>query len=841
MKVSLNLAQEYSNVDLKSIPRDELLRRIGEQLGAVEDVIDWAPKFEGAVIVRVVSCEKHPDADKLSVCRIDDGGKNQDVARTEDGLIQVVCGAPNARADMFAVWLAPGVIVPSSRDKDPFTLEVRDIRGQVSNGMLASASELGISDDHAGIVDVTAEAAGKEPVPGEPLTGYAGLDDFVIDCENKMFTHRPDCFGVLGVARELAGISGLAFKSPDWYLQSPQFEEKNDLPIAVRNDVMDIVPRFMAVAMQGVTVKPSPLWLQALLTRVGIKPVNNVVDVTNYVMHLTGQPLHAFDYDKIKQRSDNPGIFPRLSQKGEKLLLLGGKEIELAGEEIVISTDKQVVALAGVMGGADTEVDENTKNIIIECATFDMYSIRRTSMRFGLFTDAVTRYTKGQSPLQNDRVLLFAMQRMGQLTGAKQASAVIDIHNLAESYDAQTMHGSTMVQASFINERLGGQLTEADICKLLQNVEFATEVTGDAGIQITAPFWRQDIEIPEDIVEEIGRLHGYDKLPVELPERTARPTPKNQLFEYKQLLREKLLRAGANEVLTYSFVHGDLLKKTGTDPERWAYHIRNAISPDLQYYRTSLLPSLLSKIHANIKTQAGSSDNRFAIFEIGKAHVTEAKENGLPVQMERLALVFTADDKTARAHHGGAAYYQAKKYLDWITEDQAICEPLKNTDYPITAPYQPGRSATVSIGGEVLGVIGEFTPEVCRGLKLPEFTAGFELDIAMLLKYLEPKPYAPLSEYPGSQQDLTLEVDGSTSYFEVGQALAMALQTRAAEQGYTWALSPQDIFTPEGSDKKRLTFRIEVHHPHKTLKTEEVTALIDLLAEAATSLKAKRI
>lgn len=232
MKVSLNLAQVYSTADLTSIPRPSLLARIGEQLGAVEEVKDWGSQFDGAVVVRVVSCEKHPDADKLSVCMVDDGSEQH---------TQVVCGAPNVRADMYAVWLKPGVTVPSTRDKEPFVLEAREIRGKLSNGMLASAAELGISEDHNGILEVIASEIGRDPVPGEPLVGLFGLDDFVIDCENKMFTHRPDCFGNLGVARELAGISGLKFSSPEWYLKIPEFKEVHDLELTVSNSVEELV------------------------------------------------------------------------------------------------------------------------------------------------------------------------------------------------------------------------------------------------------------------------------------------------------------------------------------------------------------------------------------------------------------------------------------------------------------------------------------------------------------------------------------------------------------------------------------------------------------------------
>lgn len=835
MKVSLNLAQQFSNVDLKSIPHDDLLKRIGAQLGAVEEVTEWAPKFEGAMIVRVVECVKHQDADKLSVCRIDDGGKTTGVERGQDGLIQVVCGAPNVHADMFAVWLPPGATVPSSRETDPFVLEARPIRGVVSSGMLASASELGISDDHTGIVELSPEDSDKEPVPGEPLTNHFGLDDFVVDCENKMFTHRPDCFGNLGVARELAGISGLKFKSPDWYLNPPVYELKKDLPLEVINSAPKLVPRFMAVAMSNVMVKPSPVWLQTTLARIGIKPINNVVDVSNYVMHLTGQPLHVFDYEKIKERSNvMPGIWPRMSQKGDELTLLGGKEITLTGEEIVIATDKQAVGLAGIMGGSETEVDENTKNIIIECATFDMYSIRRTSMRYGLFTDAVTRFNKGQSPLQNDRVLFYAMKLMSELTGAVQASNVKDIGDYSKSKPA------VKINEEFINTRLGAKLSKNDIARLLRNVEF--EVAEEGGLTVTPPFWRMDIDDPEDIVEEIGRLYGYDKLPVELPPRSAKPTPKNRDLEFKQLLRNKLAARGANEVLTYSFVHGDLLRKTGTDPDKWAHHLRNAISPDLQYYRTSLLPSLLNKVHPNIKAQAGDDNNQFALFEIGLAHIKgHEDEDKLPVQNERLALVIAADDKTAKSKGNSAAFYHARKYLEALVNGQAVYTPLDKDEYPISSVYAKGRSAAVAVSGEILGVIGEFKPSVARALKLPAYSAGFELDLELLMAHLKSATYRPLPEFPGTSADLTLEVLANQTYTSVATMLADGLQAIAKQHGYQASIEAKDIYQAEDADTKRLTLRVDLSHPNKTLKTEEMNAVIDELATVALGINARRI
>jgi len=837
MKVSLNIAQFYSNVDLKKIKRDELLRRVGAQLGAIEEVIDWKPKYEGVIVVKIVSCEDHPNADRLHICMVDDGGKAKGVKRDEKGLVQVVCGAANVRAGLFVAWLPPGSTVPASRDEDePFVLEARELRGVVSNGMLASSRELGISDDHAGILEILPEQVGRTPKPGEPFVEYFGMDDLIIDCENKMFTHRPDCFGNLGVARELAGISGLTFKSPEWYLQEPEFKSASSIKLTARNDIKKLVPRFMAVAMENVHVHPSPVWLQAALTRVGLKPINNVVDVTNYVMHLTGQPLHAFDYDKLQSNQ----LGPRMAKKDEKIALLNGKTIELTEDDMVIATDKQAVALAGVMGGSETEVDEHTTRIVIEAATFDMYTVRRTSMRHGLFTDASMRFTKGQSPLQNDRAIAYAMEKMTEMANAKQASNVYDVHAKLDQPD------DVVVTAQFINERLGTSLSLKEIAHLLERTELGTvNVPADKNkLHVRPPFWRTDLEIPEDIVEEVGRLHGFDSLDQNLPARTIKPSEKNELQDFKMSLRRKLKEAGANEALTYSFVHGDLLRTIGVNPEEKAYHIRNAISPGLQYYRTSLLPSLLDKVQANIRANRAVEDsNAFAMYELGKAHIKgELDDEELPFEFERLALVWSADDKSYAANYDGSAYYQAKLYLDLLTNNQAVYEPSEDLNHPLSSSLQKGRSAQVTLNGKIIGVIGEFNSKVRKSLKLPKATAGFEVYLLGLLDETRPAGYDPISTFPKVEQDVTYEVESKSSYKALQGEIEAFLEKEFEEKDYQFWIVPRDIFKPEGSDKIRITFRIWLAHPSRTLTTEETNTLLKQLSEkVAESCDAVRI
>ncbi len=845
MKFSLNLAQYYSTIDYKSIPKDTLIEKLGLQLGAIEAVKDYSPRYKDIVVVRVVSCEKHPNADKLSLCRVDDGGVTQDVERDENGHVQVVCGAPNVHADMWAVWIPPRARVPSTLDTDPFVLEARELRGKASNGMVASCQELDISDNHDGILEVNPVEVGREPQAGEPIINFYGLDDFIIDCENKMFTHRPDCFGNFGIAREVAGIFGQKYEDPEWYWKKPLLEESSKYELNVQNQIPELVPRFMTVIMENVTVAQSPVWMQAALKRVGIKPINNVVDISNFVMHLSGQPTHAFDFDKLLKEAgvadqQQLEFGPRKAKNGEKLKLLSGKIIELTDNDMVISAGDTPVALAGVMGGSDTEVDENTKTVVIECATFDMYAIRRTSMRHGLFTDAVTRYNKGQSALQNDRVIWYVMKNMAEYAGATQASNVYDLRSesMATPYYDQSYSGESLTTTTnFINSRLGSGLSEEEVCQSLRNVGFAVfrDNPNSDVLTFCSPFWRMDISIPEDIVEEVGRLYGYGNVLIELPARSSKAASKNARLEFAQHLRSSLKEAGANEVLTYSFVHGDLLKNTGTDPQQWAYHLRNAINPDLQYYRTSLLPSMLAKVHGNIKAQAGSDDNEFALFEIGKAHIKgefELEEPQLPKQMRRLSLVFAADNKTA-TKYSGSPYYQAKNYLDILTDGQASYLPLDTNEYPIAAPFLQGRAAIVSVNSQMLGVIGEFTHKVRTSLKLPEFCAGFEIDIDLLREHVALNKYQPLSAFPSTHQDITLEVNKEVVWGDIEGLLHAELAVSKAELGYMYQLEPVDIFQPKDTEKKRVSFRINLTHNEKTLKTEEVSRLLDNLAKAA--------
>lgn len=827
MNVSKQWIQQFLDFPLPA--DDELVQKIGAQLGGVESYESIGERYIGAVIVKVVECNKLENSDHLNVCYVDDGGVTQNTERREDGLVQVVCGAPNVAAGATVVWLPPGSTVPSTYGKEPFVLEARPLRGVVSNGMLASSKELAIGDNHEGLFLLDSNDA----APGTTFVDAFQLNDTIIDIENKMFTHRPDCFGQLGVAREVAGIFGKQFTSPDWYSSPLPIAEGQGLSLTVTNQAGSDVPRIIAVACEGISVGTSPVWLQTYLSRVGIRPINNVVDATNYFMMLTGQPLHAYDYDKVAARTTTDGavINARLADGVEQLKLLNGKTITPRKNAILITTDSQAIGLGGAMGGADTEVDSTTTRIILESASFDMYSVRRTSMAHGIFSDAVTRFNKGQSPLQNRVVLAAASQMLTEIAGATVASAVCDVSNELPKPAA------VLIATDFINSRLGLQLDADQMTQLLTNVEFQIEQV-ETGLKVTAPFWRTDIAQPEDVVEEIGRLYGFDKLPLELPLRSIQPGLQDAALLQKDRLRQALSKAGANEVLTYSFVNASLLQKAGQSTDQ-AYELTNALSPDLQYYRYNALPSLLDQVHLNSK--AGYSE--FALFELSKGHMTTSiDDNGLPQELELLDLVYTS-----KLPQSGAAFYKARRYLDALATAlklQFVYKPISEVpQQPILASYDVTRTAVVLTDNNIqIGYVGEFKTSVRTAFKLPAQSAGFSIDRTQLHEASRhgSNTYHQLPKYPKVEQDICLRTNIQVSYAQLHENVTQSLEQHKPDLAVS-TLSLLDIYQRDG-DARQTTFRISLAHFQKTMTDQEMSALLQAVADqAAQALGAERI
>jgi len=533
------------------------------------------------------------------------------------------------------------------------------------------------------------------------------------------------------------------------------------------------------------------------------------------MMMLTAQPLHAFDFDKVA-KDGRVDITVRRPEDGEKMTLLDGKEIQPHKDATLICTADGPIALGGVMGGGNSEIDDNTKRVVLECATFDMYNIRKTSMIHGIFTDAVTRFNKGQPAEQLPAVLSKAVQMFEELAGAHAVGEVVD------NYHEPKVNKSITLTIDFINARLGSSLSSEQITTLLKNVEFRVE-SNESALTVTAPFWRTDIEIPEDIVEEVGRLYGFSRLPLELPKKSIKPVQPDSRLQLKQRVRGILSRAGANELLTYSFVHGSLLEKVGQKPED-SYKIRNALSPDLQYYRQTLTPSLLEKVHPNIK--AGFDE--FALFELNKTHnkVHGNDEDGLPGELNMIALAFASKE-----NNNSAAYFMARKYLDYLAESlgftltySAIAE---EPGYPVTAPFDHNRSALVTIK-EVdvfLGIVGEYKDAVNKKLKLPSQSAGFEVGLDHLLEAMSKKQgsYEPLSKYPSTEQDITFKVVDTISYDSLNNSVRQKLQ----ETDFQWDILPKSIYQKDGQSTKNITLGIKLSHYERTLTTNEVNKLVD--------------
>lgn len=854
MKVSLNHIRQYLDFELP--PVKELAETINAQLGGIEEIIDLDAIYKDAVIVRVMECKKHPNADKLSICKVD-VGENSPYSKfyipNSNHLVEVVCGAPNVRAGMFAIWLPPGSTVPASfDDKVPFVLDVREIRGIKSHGMLAAADELSIGSDHSGIIDLTDDDLSpyhktKRLKPGLSFADTFGLNDTIIDIENKMFTHRPDCFGQLGVAREIAGILGKQFTSPAWYggdkTERPKDQKTErvkgrELPLHVENNAKDVVPRFMAVVIRDVEIKPSPMWIQCGLARLGVKPINNVVDATNAIMLTTAQPTHAYDYDKLRgkrqeKKKEDKILGVRHAKKGESIKLLNGKTYELGESDIVIVDGQGPIGLGGVMGGGNSEVSKTTTNIVLEVATFDMYSVRRSSMRHGIFTEAVSRFNKGQSPLQNPIVLRALMDSIVATSGGQQASDVFDEH--------ATLHDRPVIaiNAKDVSNRLGKTFTGSAIASILKHVEFDLadnpKKPGE-NLEIAVPFWRMDVEILEDVVEEIGRLYGFNKLPRILPRRSAKPTPQNDDQRTKILVRDSLRRAGCNEVLTYSFVHERTLVKAQQDPAQ-AFRINNALSPDLQYYRISVLPSLLEAIHPNIK----SGHDEFVLYEIGKGHNKKYHlddDDGLPTEMKFIDAVYAS-----KKPKNGAAFYQMRSVLDSLAHDiglRFIYKKVENPlDYLLTAPFDLARSAIIQTDtGISIGMVGELKAEVIHTFKLPEYSAAMTLDFMAVVAATKDahNGYQPISKYPSIVQDISLKVQKNVPYEKVYAMSQQTITNRAINSN--WSLSPISVYVaPNDPGFKTITLRLVITSYDKTLTEKTVSQLLDDVAKACSVLQ----
>lgn len=838
MRISLNEIKKLVPAAAK-VDTDELIKLIGSRLVEVEGKIDLSAKYQNAYIVKVVECEPIPDT-HLHLCQVDAG----DIPASKS-LVQVVCGAPNVRAGMLAVWLAPGAIVPQTFGEENFKLDVRKLRGYESHGMLAGLDELDLGDDHSGIVEINphqkyidSSNTEQEVKPGDTFAEVFDLNDIILDIENKSLTHRPDTFGLIGFAREVAGILGVKFDdNRNYYSQTSETVSReayepsevtaahNDGPagtglkkfgesISITISDTTLCPRYSCAVIEMSDALSDDKYLtnmDVFLAKAGMRGISKIVDVTNYLMLMTGQPLHAFDYDKFMRvgGGKSPKIIVRAAKDGEELQLLDGKTIKCLPHDILITSNDIPVALAGAMGGANTEIDATTSRIILESATFSLYNLRKTQMSHGIFSEAITRFTKGQPASQTVPVLETAISMLGG-----------KVVGFADSYPNPVTPSVVKITTDNINNLLGTKYTTDQIIKTLENVGFVIKAD-DSELSITAPLWRTDVHIKEDIIEEVGRLLGYDNIPLSLPTRPFIGTSKDPLLNLKSTLRNILSdKLAAHELLTYSFVSRKLQENVGENPVD-SYEIVNSISPELQCFRQSIIPSLLEKTRDNLKS--GYRD--FSLYEINQ--VTKKSygfdDDHVPVLYTHLAFVTTGD------------FYQMKANLVAMLESLGF----KNLQFRASDnhfPYfEPLHSATIQAPHVCCG---EVKSAVLKRLKIDQPISAFEISLDQLLPEL-PSSAAKmpqLSKFPSVERDLTLKVKSDIQFAAAESAISAGLAKASASQNLgelITSITPVSIYqpTPDASTKN-LSFHLDFASPKKTLENTEISAIMDTVSKS---------
>jgi phenylalanyl-tRNA synthetase beta chain len=809
MRLPLNSTTKYTE-----LPKvlEETIEIIANRIGEVESYKNLKKKYKGIVIAQIKEKKEHPNADKLAVYKITTG---------EEELIQVVAGDKTLEIEDKVAYIMPGGIVPSTYETEPFEIKAVDMRGEMSNGMMCSEKELDIGPNHEKVLQLPKDA----PV-GESFAKYYHLDDTVVEIENKALTNRGDLFGILGLSRELAGAQGIKFESPNWY-KEPQINlEPGEvcLNIDVDNQAESLCPRYSAIVMTDIEFKESPIWLKSALLKFGIKPINVIVDITNYLMYLTGQPLHAFDYDKViatdTEQADMAHIVIRTADAEESMHGIDGKVYEMTDRNLVIANSQNPIALAGVIGGIDTEIDENSKSIIIESANFDRYNLRRTSMDLGIVTEASTRFTRSQSPELCLNILSKAVELISELANGKVASTVID------SYPAPQEPTKVSLNIAKLKERLGVDISEEEIIKVLESIEYQITESTEEYITVQVPTFRQDIEIEEDVYEDIIRIYGYDEINPRLPLKEIHTNKKPEILGLKLEIRGILSNSGCNELISYSFTNVDALKAVNQDPNS-CFKIRNPLSKDLELMRPSILTSLLEK--ARLNTQQGIEN--FAMYEMGISHLKESlNEEKLPLEEWKLSFLFT----DSKGVIDGNPYYQAKRYLEKVL-DKLKAKDIEYTLLPddnfealpkwvkaISGSFEPNSTAivTAKVGDSkvVLGILGEINLQVKLNLGLNKFTSGFEINLEQLhLVRNRRLRHRSDSHFPYITQDICFVVPDRVTYRELYRKVLEIVD----EKDIRSEIECIDIYKEDDSDNRNITLRISLSNINKTLKDKD--------------------
>ncbi|MGC9023339.1 MAG: phenylalanine--tRNA ligase subunit beta [Chloroflexia bacterium] len=802
MKVPLKWLQEY--VSLDDLPVDVLAHRLtlaGLEVAGIERIgQEW--DRERVLVGEVVEVRRHPNADRLTVV---------DVAFGAGPPLSVVCGAPNIRPGMRGQKVAlarAGARLYDGHSREPrlITLKADKIRGVRSEGMICSEKELGLSEDHTGVVILPEDA----PV-GLPLADYLG--EVILDIDLTPNLGR--CYSMIGIAREVAALFGRELRRP-----SPNPQEAGP-PIAgqVTVEILDpdLCPRYSAALVRDVQMGPSPAWMQQRLLRAGMRPINVVVDITNYVMLEFGQPLHAFDYDKLRPRPGQPhppAIIVRRARPGERLTTLDGVERALDPDALLICDGQGPVALAGVMGGRESEVTETTRHILLESAHFDPICIRRTSQALHLSSEASIRFERSVDPEGTVWALRRACALLEELAGAVTALGVVDVY--PRPYPPRTI----VLPAGEVRRILGISLSAEEVAALLRPLGFACTVEGEA-VRVEVPSFRMDVSLPADLLEEVARMYGYDRIPATLLRDILPPQRGNPLLELQEHIRDILVGCGLDEVITYSLTNLRSVSRLAPgmpeiDGSRYL-RLANPLSPEREYLRQTLMAGLLEALALNLR-----SYERVALFEIGRIYLPREGEE-LPDEppMLGLALAGRREERSWLSSDAGELdFFDLKGVVEVLLDRLGIVGArFEPSEHP---SFHPGRQAALWLGEELAGRFGEVHPQVCAQFELPAHRVGLaEFHLRPFLSHAGWRPYEPLSRFPAVIQDIAVVVDEGVPAVRVAEVI------RRSGGPLLRDIALFDVYRgsplPEG--KRSLAYRLTFQAMDRVLVEEEVNRL----------------
>ncbi len=726
MKFSENWLRQHVGI---GATRDELAATLTAIGLEVEEMTVLGESLDGVVVARIVACAKHPEADRLQVCQVDAGG---------GALLQIVCGAPNARPGLCAPLATVGANVGD------ITIRAAKLRGVESNGMLCSAKELGLDADASGLLELPSDA----PV-GTPLAEYLALPDASI--ELKLTPNRADCFSVRGIAFDVAAACGSAVVALDATPMPALVGAQLDITLHAGADA----PRYVGRVIEGVdAARTTPIWMAERLRRSGVRPVSLLVDVTQYVMLEIGQPMHAYDRDLL-----HGPIGVRRARDAETLTLLDGRVVELAPDFLLVTDADRPVGLAGVMGGFDTRVTAATRTVFLEAAHFAPDAIIGRGRKLGLQTDAGHRFERGVDPELPPQAIEIATRLIVELAGGA-PGPVIEVA-LPESLPAPA---PILLRRARLARVLGMAIPDADVERILRALGLAAVETTD-GWMVTAPTRRFDLAIEEDLIEEVARIHGYDRIPVTLPAGATRVMGSTELRIDDATARRHMAARDFMEAINYAFVDADLLRKWNADAG--VVPLANPLSAELGAMRTGLLPGLVASLARNTSRQ----QSRVRLFELGKVFAA-GEPSAAPVETLRVAAVVTGD---AGAEQWGVASRPVDFHdLKGDLESLAALSGASLSFQPSRAGWgHPGRAADVVRDGRILGWIGQLHPRLQQDLGIATDVLAFELDLEPLLLRSIPKAMA-LSKFPSVRRDLAFVVAEQVTWAAVSASVEAA-------------------------------------------------------------------